>query len=143
MKPETAADQLKGVEGSPKQRLLAAMLDAGEEFAAEAVQHALVEEAGASVVLRPSAVDRTTIELTWSGIEKAAKASGIGPIKLGDSLADSEAPAQAASQQSSEDSSPMDSEAAKRALADPDIQAFQERLPGQIREVRNLREYSS
>ncbi len=116
MKPETAADQLKGVEGSPKQRLLAAMLDAGEEFAAEAVQHALVEEAGAS---------------------------GIGPIKLGDSLADSEAPAQAASQQSSEDSSPMDSEAAKRALADPDIQAFQERLPGQIREVRNLREYSS
>lgn len=142
-KPETAADQSKVVEGSPKERLLAAMLDAGEEFAAEAVQHALVEDAGASVVLRPSAVDRTTIELTWSGIEKAAKASGIGPIKIGDNLADSEAPAQAASQQSSEDSSSMDSEAAKRALADPDIQAFQERLPGQIREVRNLREYSS
>ncbi len=142
-KPETAAGQVKVVEGSPKERLLTAMLDAGEEFAAEAVQHALVEEAGASVVLRPSAVDRTTIELTWSGIEKAAKASGIGPIKLGDNLVDSEAPAQAASQQSSEDSSPMDSEAAKRALADPDIQAFQERLPGQIREVRNLREHSS
>ena len=142
-KPETAADQSKVVEGSPKERLLAAMLDAGEEFATEAVQHALVEDAGASVVLRPSAVDRTTIELTWPGIEKAAKSSGIGPITLGDNLADSEAPAQAASQQSSEDSSPMDSEAAKRALADPDIQAFQERLPGQIREVRNLREYSS
>jgi DNA polymerase-3 subunit gamma/tau len=142
-KPETAADQSKVVEGSPKERLLAAMLGAGEEFAAEAMQHALIEEAEASVVLRPSAVDRTTIELTWSGIEKAAKASGIGPIKLGDNLVDFKAPAQAASQQSSEDSSPMDSEAAKRALADPDIQAFQERLPGHIKEIRNLREYSS
>jgi DNA polymerase-3 subunit gamma/tau len=136
-------DPSKVVEGSLKERLLAAMLDAGEDFAAEALRHAAVEANGAGIVLRPSSIDRTTIELTLSGIETAAKAGGLGAVKIGDDLAEAEAPAQASSQPSTNESSGIESDAAKRALADPDFQAFQERLPGQIREVRNLREYSS
>lgn len=140
---EPTEDPSKVVEGSPKERLLAAMLDAGEDFAAEAVRHSLVEESGAGIVLRPSAIDRTTIELTMSGIETSAKACGLGAVTIGEDLAESEAPVQTSSKPEGDDSSPMESEAAKRALADPDIQAFQKSLPGQIREIRNLREYSS
>jgi hypothetical protein len=110
------------------------------------VQHGGVEESGSGAIVRPSPLDRTTIELCWSSIEAAAKKAGIAPIKLGENSADS-SPA-LASPQSNESSSAnetteAESEAAKRALADPDVQAFQERFTGQIREIRNLREYSS
>ena len=155
--PEPAARQPKQAEpapaaksaaggDSPKARLLAALRDADEDFAADAVEHGTVEVSGSGVVVRPSPLDRTTIELCWSSIEAAAKKAGIAPIKLGEDSAQggpavgSPRPNESAAANASPEA---ESEAAKRALADPDVQAFQERFPGQIREIRNLREYSS
>jgi microsomal dipeptidase-like Zn-dependent dipeptidase len=91
-------------------------------------------------------MDRTTIELCWSSIEAAANKAGIAPIRLGEDFAETSAAAALAKANESaaaSDNSEVESEAAKRALADPDVQAFQERFPGQIREIRNLREYPS
>jgi hypothetical protein len=127
-------------------RLVEALRDVGEDFAADAVQHAAVEESGAGGVVRPSPMDRTTIELCWSSIEAAAKKAGIAPIRLGEDSAESSPVAAlptANENAAANDNPEVESEAAKRALADPDVQAFQERFPGQIREIRNLREYSS
>ena len=95
--------------------------------------------------MRPSPLDRTTIELCWSSIEAAAKKAGIGTIKLGDDSTEGSAAAAspASAPAAANEPTEAESEAAKRALADPDVQAFQERFPGQIREIRNLREYSS
>ncbi len=144
--PATPAAKSASADGSPKARLLEALRDAGEDFAADAVQHGGVEELGSGGIVRPSPMDRTTIELCWSSIEAAAKKAGIAPVKLGEDSADS-SPAIASPQTNegtaANETSEMESEAAKRALADPDVQAFQERFPGQIREIRNLREYSS
>jgi DNA polymerase-3 subunit gamma/tau len=133
-------------ERSPKASLLEALREAGEDFAADAVQHGAVEELGAGGVVRPSPMDRTTIELCWSSIEAAANKAGIAPIRLGEDFAETSAAAALAKANESaaaSDNSEVESEAAKRALADPDVQAFQERFPGQIREIRNLREYPS
>ena len=134
------------VDGSLKARLLEALRDAGEDFAADALDHGAVDESDSGGIVRPSPMDRTTIELCWSSIDAAAKIAGIGPIKLGEDSAE-RSPAVAlpeAGESTAANGLPeTESEAAKRALADPDVQAFQERLPGQIREIRNLREYSS
>lgn len=145
-KAEPAAKKSAAADGSAKARLLEALRDAGEDYAADAVQHGAVEESGSGASLRPSPMDRTTIELCWPSIEAAAKKAGVTPIKLGADSAES-SPAATAPRVSESaaagDTSELESEAAKRALADPDVQAFQERFPGQIREIRNLREYSS
>ncbi len=148
-KPEQAATQGTNPtarDGPVKARLLDALREAGDDFAADAVQHGAVEESDAGAVVRPSPIDRTTIELCWSSIEAAAKKAGVTPIRLGENSAESSsAVASPATNEpaAANESAEVESEAAKRALADPDVQAFQERFPGQIREIRNLREYSS
>lgn len=144
--PVAATAKTTTADGSLKARLLEALRDAGDDFTADAVQHGGVEELGSGATVRPSPMDRTTIELCWSSIEAAAKKAGIAPIKLGEDSAESSPAAaspQAAGSNDASDTPELESEAAKRALADPDVQAFQERFPGQIREIRNLREYSS
>jgi DNA polymerase-3 subunit gamma/tau len=144
--PVPAAAKSTAADGSPKARLLEALREAGEDFAADAVEHGAVEESGSGAIVRPSPMDRTTIELGWSSIEAAAKKAGVAPIKLGEDSAES-SPAVASPKvnenTAANEPTETESEAAKRALADPDVQAFQERFPGQIREIRNLREYSS
>jgi hypothetical protein len=144
--PAAPAAKSAAADGSAKARLLEALRDAGEDFAADAVQHGGVEESGSGAKVRPSPTDRTTIELCWSSIEAAAKKTGNAPIKLGEDWADSNpavAAPEATQSAAANETSEVESEAAKRALADPDVQAFQERFTGQIREIRNLREYSS
>jgi hypothetical protein len=133
-------------DASPKASLLKVLRDAGEEFAADAVEHSTVERLDSGGVLRPSPTDRTTIELGWPAIEAAARKAGIAPIKLGkdsEERADKGAASEAKENGTIGEPSTLQTEAAKRALADPDVQAIQERLPGQVREIRNLREYSS
>lgn len=142
-KPAPVAKKTLPADSPLKDRLVAALRDGSDDFAADAVAHGAVEAQGAGAVLRPSPMDRTTIELCWSSIEKAAKSGGIGAIKLGEDLDADAAPVKAAVAPQASESSPTEGEAAQRALADPDVQAFQEHLPGQIREIRNLREYSS
>jgi DNA polymerase-3 subunit gamma/tau len=144
--PAPPAAKSAAADGSSKARLLEALKAAGEDFAADAIQHGAVEESGPGATVRPLPLDRTMIELGWPAIEAAAKRAGIAPIRLGDDFAGS-GPAVASPQPNesaaANETPETESEAAKRALADPDVQAFQERFPGQIREIRNLREYSS
>jgi DNA polymerase-3 subunit gamma/tau len=144
--PASPEAKSAGVDGSLKTRLLEALRDEGEDFVADALEHGAFEESGSGGIVRPSSMDRTTIDLGWSSIEAAAKTAGIAPIKLGEDSADRSAAVALpmANESAAANELPeAESEAAKRALADPAVQAFQELFPGQIREIRNLREYSS
>jgi len=130
-----------------RERLMEALREAGEDFVADTIGHCSVEQNGASIVVRAAAADRTTLELSWQSVEKAASAmeSG-GRAKLGDDLAAAEIvkpSVSASSGDSGEELSPLETEAGKRAMADPDVQAFQQLFPGQVRDVRNLRDFSS
>ena len=131
-------------QGEDLQAKVVAILRAGaRDFIASTLQHAKLEESEDSVVLHVTAEDRTTLEFDWKTVEEAVrKASGRGMrVILGSDLAELEAVRNVASP-SPEEPSPAENEAAQRALDDPDVKTFQQLFPGQVREVRNLREYS-
>lgn len=127
-----------------RERLIAALQEAGQDFIAEAIGHCSVEQEGANFLIRSTSEDRTTLELSWGEVEKAAAGLG-GRAKLGKDLAQAEAvkPSASSASGSDEEVSPLETEAGKRAMADPDVQAFQNLFPGQVRDVRNLRDFPS
>jgi DNA polymerase-3 subunit gamma/tau len=126
-----------------KERAIAALREAGDDFLAEALAHCSVEQTNAEATVRALPEERTTLELAWAQVDAAFKASGdITRARLGENLEASDgAAAPPAEATTAEDGSTLESEVAKRALADPDVQAFQTRFDGQVREVRNLRDY--
>ncbi len=102
-----------------------------------------MEESGGSIVVRVPAHERTMVELEWAAVEAAVKASKLGSrVTLGDDLSQAEKARSRPVASVEEDVSPLETETAKRALADPDIQAFRDLFPGQVREVRNLKDYA-
>ncbi len=111
---------------------------------ADTLGHCALDEADGAVAVRASPVDRTTLELSWAAVETAIKQAAGGGVRvtMGAELAASETPAPASNGAARDEPSPAETEAAERALADPDVQAFQQRFPGQVREVRNLRDFS-
>ena len=124
----------------PQAALAAALNKAGEDWAASAIEHSQVSLENGKLIVRATPADRTTLEFAMSALEAAA---GPGTrVTLGDDLAETEqvksvpAPSQAAAESGPD----TGTEVAKRALADPAVQAFQERFPGQVREIRNLRD---
>jgi len=126
-----------------RDRLIAALNDAGQDFCAGALAQAVVEQAGSSVLVRVPAHERTMVEIEWSAVEAAVKASGLGArATLGDDLSQAETAQERPAASAEEEASPLETETAKRALADPDIQAFRNLFPGQVREVRSLKDYA-
>jgi len=129
-----------------RERLIEALREAGDEFMADTLAHCSVEQQGANIIVRAATEDRTTLELSWHSVEKAAAAMESGArAKLGEDLAAAEVvrPAAASGGEAGEEVSPLETEAGKRAMADPDVQAFQQLFPGQVRDVRNLRDFPS
>lgn len=83
------------------------------------------------------------VELEWGAVEAAVKASRLASrVTLGDDLSQAETAQARPVATAEEETSPLETETAKRALADPDIQAFRDLFPGQVREVRNLKDYA-
>jgi hypothetical protein len=131
--------------------LLAALLSDQVDHLADAIEHGTVEQAGGEVVVRSSPDYRTSLELEMASHE-AALAKVLGEkvrVRLGDNLAADEiaqaaardVPVPAGGPQASSDSDAGESK--QRALADPAVKMVQEAFQGQVREVRNLRGYSS
>jgi len=131
-------------EGDLRSKLTAALRDAGELFVADALQHSLVVESAEGVEIRPSAEDRTSLEFGMGALDAALPKTLGRPAraKLGADLSDAEASTSAPPAPAEEAAAPDQSEAAQRALADADVQAFQQRFTGRVREVRNLKEHS-
>jgi len=134
--PAPVANESKG----PQEALVAALNEAGEDWAASAIEHSVVSLNNGVLLVRATPADRTTLEFAMAALQAAA---GPGTrVTLGDNLAETEqvknvpAPSQSAAESGPDEGS----EVAKRALADPAVQAFQERFPGQVREIRNLRD---
>lgn len=128
-----------------KDRAVAALRDVGEDFMAEALAHCALKELDGVVEVEATSEDRTTLEFGWAAIEKAVR-QAFGKsvrVRMGAELAAAETAAAAPASAPTEEVSPLETEVAKRALADPDVQAFQQLFPGQVREVRNLRDLTS
>ena len=146
--------------GDLKSRVLIALNRDGHEHLADAVEHGLLSESDHEVEVRCAADYRTTLEL-----ESAVLAETVGRVlgrkvrvRLGDNLSETEvrgivsgAPKAAGERESAAaNSDPTGPEPAaaggelmERVLADPKVQQIQQLFEGQIREVRNLRGYSS
>jgi hypothetical protein len=129
--------------GDLQGRAVAALREGAHDFIASTVQHAKIEESGGEVVLHVTAEDRTTLEFDWKTVEEAVRAAAGRPVrvKLGSDLAETEV-VRNVSSDAADEPSPVENEASQRALEDPDVKTFQQLFPGQVREVRNLREFS-
>ncbi|MEZ5396740.1 MAG: hypothetical protein R2724_28675 [Bryobacterales bacterium] len=132
-----------GFDSDLRAKAVALLRDAGNDFIASTLQHTSVEESGDAVVVRATAEDRTTLEFDWQSAEQALqKAAGRKVrVTLGPNLAETER-VENVPEESAEDGSPVADQTTQRALEDPDVQTFQQLFPGQVREVRNLREFS-
>jgi DNA polymerase-3 subunit gamma/tau len=129
--------------GDLQARAVAALREGAHDFLASTVQHCVLEESDNEVVVRVTAEDRTTLEFDWKPVEEALRKAAGRPVRviLGSDLAETEVVRNVAAAPADEPS-PAENEAAQRALEDPDVKTFQQLFPGQVREVRNLREFS-
>ncbi len=146
----------EGLEGDLKSRVLIALHRGDHEHLADAVEHGLLSETDHDVEVRSAADYRTTLEFELAILNDAV--SGIlgrkVRVRLGDDLGETEVSAivsrspdtAAAGERPAPESgapAPNGSELMERVLADPKVQKIQQLFEGQIREVRNLRGYSS
>ena len=144
------------IEGDLKSRVLIALHRGDHEHLADAVEHGLLSETDHEVEVRSAADYRTTLEFELAILNDAV--SGIlgrkVRVRLGDDLGETEVSAivsrspdtAAAGERPAPESgapAPNGSELMERVLADPKVQKIQQLFEGQIREVRNLRGYSS
>ena len=144
-----------------QQKVAAAFRNSGDDFSADAIEHALIHQSGAQVEIRPSPDDMAALQINFAAVTQTIQriAGQKLHVKLGDQLGsgDVEQPAgrDAGSAQSGangavegpseagrQPSSEAGADTEKRALADPEVQEFHQQFGGRIREVRDLRGYS-
>ena len=124
--------------GSLQDRLTNALMEAGRKMSADAVAHAEVAQAPDGITFR--APKEFSLSLKSAEIQKAVTALLGRPVKITVEVADGAPAAKAGSASSA--AAPEDSEAMQRALANPDVQRFQELFPGsQVRRVDDLKNY--
>ncbi len=124
----------------------------GDDHLADALDHGLVNVNEGVAEVRTLPDYRVVVEMELTAVEEAARrivGSNVR-VKLGSDLTPDQAPqgqspasAASAARSASDELPPGSSEAAQRALADPEVQRIQKLFTGQIREVRNLRGYTT
>jgi hypothetical protein len=135
-------------------RLAEALRTQGDDHLADALDHGQAKLEDGVIELRTLPDYRVVLEMELAVVEAAARdVLGAGlRVKLGGDLASSEQPAQptpgasgnsGAARSGGGESAPGSPEAVQRALADPEVQRVQQLFTGQIREVRNLRGYTT
>jgi DNA polymerase-3 subunit gamma/tau len=133
--------------GELKQKLVQALRRQGDESVADAVDHGTVASFANKVEIRSLADYQTSLEFSLSVLEDAvAEAMGRRVrVLLGDVLeSPPQGPAALSNTNTGSDSVvAAEGDAAQRALADPEVQKIQQLFGGRVREVRNLRGYSS
>ena len=140
--------------GDLKSRVLIALHRGDHEHLADAVEHGSLAATDSDVEVRSAAEYRTTLEFELSILEETVD-QVLGRkvrVRLGDNLNETEvraivsgSPAGVGSAEQASPESDMSGggELIERVLADPKVQQIQQLFEGQIREVRNLRGYSS
>ena len=143
--------------GDLKSKLLIALHSGDAEHLADAVEHSLIHDHGHEVEVRSTADYRASLEIDFDSLKQVILQL-LGrkvPVKLGEDLtaaesASSDAPGGASNGQSPSSagagtgvSETANDQLTRRALDDPGVQKIRELFDGQIREVRNLRGYSS
>ncbi len=128
--------------------LLAALLKDHADHLADAVEHGTVERVGDEVVVRSSQDYRTSLELDMASLEAALVKilKKNVRVRLGDNLGAAEIEQAVSRDVPVPPTGPSESDAGEtkeRALADPAVRMVQESFEGHVREVRNLRGYSS
>jgi DNA polymerase III subunit gamma/tau len=142
---------------SPLRLRLADVLRAqGDDPLADALDHGRVEVKGGQVEIRSLPDYRAVLEMGLALVQEAVRGvlAGNPRVTLGSDLGAAETSSQAGpnsaglseaprSGTAGGGSAPGRSEAVQRALADPEVQRIQKLFAGQIREVRNLRGYTT
>lgn len=139
-----------GGDATLREKLVLALRQDGDDFTADAIEHSLVTVSGNQVEIRAPLDFELSLQMALSHVEAlAARLLGASArVKLGSALDDTEsmqtrsAPVETANNGSAVPE--PKGEAAERALSDPEVAKFRAAFPdGNIREVRDLREYSS
>jgi DNA polymerase-3 subunit gamma/tau len=137
-----------------RMRLAEAMRAEGDDSLADALEHGRVSVNGGVLEVQTLPDYRVLVEMGQGMIEEAARAvlGASVRVKLGNDLAPGDgepgpksggrATGGSASPPAGQ-SAPGPSEAVQRALADPEVQHVQKLFTGQVREVRDLRGYTT
>ncbi len=143
--------------GDLKSKLLIALHSGDAEHLADAVEHGLIHDHGHEVEVRSTADYRASLEIDFDSLKQVILQL-LGrkvPVKLGEDLTTAESASREAPGGASNGQSPpgtgagtgpsetANDQLTRHALEDPGVQKIRELFDGQIREVRNLRGYSS
>jgi hypothetical protein len=136
-------------------RLAGLLRSQGDDSLADALDHGRVEVQSGRVEIRSLPDYRAVLEIGLATVQEAARSvlANNARVTLGSDLGPAEPALQAVPNSahvldasrptSGGESVPGPSEAVQRALADPEVQRIQKLFAGQIREVRNLRGYTT
>jgi hypothetical protein len=131
------------------------LIKGGDDLLADAIEHGVVEESGNQVEIRTLADYRTGLEFDLDTLAQVLREIAGRDIRVtvGRNLTEADlsgSPAGGTTAKTSGSGSrdagaakTAPGEAAGRALADPEVQKYQELFEGRVREVRDLRGYSS
>ncbi len=150
----------KAGSGDLRQQLIRILIQAGDHHLADAIEHGLVEQLGGQIEVRTLADYRTSLEFDLETLTRALRGIASRDVRviLGGNLTEADLAgnpaasggspaARAAVTESREGKSGLTAaapgEVAGRALADPEVQKYQKLFGGHVREVRDLRGYSS
>jgi hypothetical protein len=141
-----------------RRRLVEVLRDQGDEPLADALDHGQVLVNGSQIEVRSLPDYQVVLELGLATIQEAIAAvlPGNARVTLGSDLGANERVASAGPAAAVNAPRPSSgpgsgaaapaagaSEVVQRALADPEVQRIQKLFAGQIREVRNLRGYTT
>ncbi len=135
---ETAVQSKPLADGDLRTRLHAALIELGQQFTADAVEHSELQETASELIFTTPKMFAPSMKAVY--LDGAVKQVLGKPMKLtlkSGEVSSVAAPiaAQAAA------TSAVEEEATGRAMAHPEIQRFQEMFPeSQVRTVRNLKE---
>ncbi len=124
---------------SLQQRLHAALVEMGQQFTADAIENSSVEEINGEVIFTtPKAY---TLSMKGQDLPKALAQVLGRPAKMKLTTGDP-APTSGGIKKAAKAPGVAENEAESRALADTEVQRFQELFPGsQVRQVRDLSDY--
>ena len=144
--------------GDLQQSIVRAFRQGGDDFMADAVEHAEMSRENSRVEIRPSPDDVAALQINLKAVEATAQ-SIVGKnvrVTLGSRLSSQDiepAPSARAEIRESNgvaeppitpgvDSTAAATEVERRAMADPEVREFHETFGGRVRNVRDLRRYS-
>ncbi len=136
-----------------RREVLRVLIKAGDDHLADAIEHGTIEQSGRQIEIRTLTDYRTGLEFDLDTLTQVLReiagrdvrvsiGSNLTEAELSGNPAASRSPAPASSEARGAGAA-APGEAAGRALADPEVQKYKKLFEGQVREVRDLRGYSS